>query len=161
MTTLPNAIRTGGEVDAMCGRCELNLAHTILAMVGPKIVKVRCNTCGNEHQYRGTQPLMKSASAPTRPRASSAGSSAAPKKTRPAVVTVSWDEQFAGKDLAAAKKYSPRETFKVDDVVDHPTFGLGLVRAVRGDKIEVGFKQEDKVLVHGKAPPPSSEPSPA
>jgi hypothetical protein len=148
--TTPNSIRTGGEIDAFCGKCELNLAHTIIAMVGPKVVKVKCNTCGSDHQYRGQQPLVKTTSfaAPKKP--AGAGS-----KPRAAAVTVSWDDQFKGKDLTKAKKYSPRETFAVDEVVDHPTFGLGLVRAVRGDKIEVGFKQEDKVLVHGKAPPPA------
>ncbi|MFZ5439721.1 MAG: hypothetical protein ACOZQL_06915 [Myxococcota bacterium] len=151
--TLPNSIRTGGEIDAWCGKCNLNLAHTIIAMVGPKVVKVRCNTCGGEHQYRGEQPLVKATSFAAPKKASSG--SAAP-KTKAPTVTISWEDQFRGKDLTKAKKYSPRETFAVDDVVDHPTFGLGLVRAVRGDKIEVGFKQQDKVLVHGKTPPPGA-----
>jgi hypothetical protein len=155
--TVPNSIRTGGEIDAFCGKCELNLAHTIIAMVGPKVVKVKCNTCGSDHQYRGQQPLVKATSFAAPKKASS--SNGAPKTPRAAVVTISWDDQFKGKDLTKAKKYSPRETFAVDDVVDHPTFGLGLVRSVRGDKIEVGFKQEDKVLVHGKAPPPSAAPA--
>lgn len=153
--TVPNSIRTGGEIDAFCGKCELNLAHTIIAMVGPKVVKVKCNTCGSDHQYRGVQPLVKATSfaAPRKP------SNGAPKTPKAAAVTVSWDDQFKGKDLTRAKKYSPRETFVVDEVVDHPTFGLGLVRAVRGDKIEVGFKQEDKVLVHGKGPAPAAPPT--
>lgn len=147
----PNATRVGGEIDAACGKCELNLAHTIIAMVGPKVVKVKCNTCGGEHTYRGVQPLVKlqSFAAPKRVSSASSGSTS-PRKA--AAVVVSWDEQFKGKDLSKARKYSPRETFVVDDVVDHPTFGLGLVRAVRDGKVEVAFKQEDKILVHGKAP---------
>lgn len=148
----PNTTRVGGEIDAACGKCEMNLAHTIIAMVGPKVVKVKCNTCGNEHTYRGVQPLVKlqSFAAPKRAIASSSSTS------RKATVVVTWDEQFKGKDLTKAKKYSPRETFVVDDVVDHPTFGLGLVRAVRDGKVEVAFKQEDKILVHGKAAPPEA-----
>lgn len=155
----PNSIRTGGEIDAYCGKCELNLAHTIIAMVGPKVVRVKCNTCGSDHQYRGEQPLVKAMSFAAPKKSSSGASASKPKATKAPVVVVSWDEQFKGKDLTKAKKYSPRETFAVDDVVDHPTFGLGLVRAVRGDKIEVGFKQEDKVLVHGKGAPPAPEAS--
>jgi hypothetical protein len=151
----PNSIRTGGEIDAYCGKCELNLAHTIIAMVGPKVVRVKCNTCGSDHQYRGEQPLVKAVSFAAPKKSSSVASAGKPKAAKAPVVVVSWDEQFKGKDLTKAKKYSPRETFAVDDVVDHPTFGLGLVRAVRGDKIEVGFKQEDKVLVHGKGAPPA------
>jgi hypothetical protein len=162
--TTPNATRVGGEIDAACGKCELNLAHTIIAMVGPKVVKVKCNTCGGEHNYRGVQPLVKiqSYAAPKRASASSSSSSGKPTVKRasasgPAVVVMTWDEQFKGKDLTKARKYSPRETFVVDDVVDHPTFGLGLVRSVRDGKVEVAFKQEDKILVHGKAPPPGAE----
>ncbi len=142
----PNAIRVGGEIDAACNRCELNLAHTIIAMVGSKVVKVKCNTCDNEHQYRGVQPLVK------------ATSFAAPKKsaaTRAPVVKLKWEDQFAGKDISKAKKYSPRETFVIDEVVDHPTFGVGLVTAVRGDKVDISFRADTKTLVHGKAPPPA------
>lgn len=145
----PNPIRTGGEIDAFCTKCNLNLAHTIIAMVDKKVVKVKCNTCDSEHVYRGEQPLLKAQSFAA-PRKSSAGPRAAPRAPKAAPVVVSWEDRFKGKDLTRAKKYSPKETFAVDEVVDHPTFGLGLVTAVRGDKIEVGFKQVDKTLVHGK-----------
>jgi hypothetical protein len=143
-----SSIRTGGEIDAFCTRCDLNLAHTIIAMVGPKVVKVKCNTCNAEHVYRGTQPLMKTAVSPSRAKS--------PSTPRVSKTTVSWEDKFQGKDLARAKKYSIRETFAIDDVVDHPTFGLGLVTAVRGDKCEVSFKQEDKTLVHGRPPATSA-----
>lgn len=153
--TVPNSIRVGGEIDAHCGKCELNLAHTIIAMVGPKVVKVKCNTCGSDHQYRGEQPLVKaqSFSAPKK--------SSTPRAPRASTTVVSREDRFKGKDLSRAKKYSPKETFAVDDVVDHPTFGLGLVTAVRGDKIDVGFKQEDKTLVHGKGAPAAPAEAPA
>ena len=45
--------KVGGEVDAFCTRCKMDLAHTILAMVGTKPVRVRCNTCGGDHAFRG------------------------------------------------------------------------------------------------------------
>lgn len=153
--TVPNATRVGGEIDAFCGKCELNLAHTIIAMVGPKVIKVKCNTCDNEHQYRGVQPLVKPTSfaAPTK---KAAGSKTTTRTPRAAVVTMSWEDQFAGKDLGRAKKYSPRETFVMDEVMDHPTFGIGLVIAVRVDKVDVSFKQDTKTLVHGKTPPPAA-----
>ena len=34
--------------------------------------------------------------------------------------------------------------------LDHPTFGLGFVSAVRIDKIDVTFRAEPRVLVHGR-----------
>ncbi|MBL8919298.1 MAG: hypothetical protein JNJ54_10585 [Myxococcaceae bacterium] len=141
---VPNPIRVGGEVDAHCNKCELNLAHTILAMVGTSIKRVQCNTCGSQHMFRGQQPLQKVASfaAPRKP--------SAPRTPRSQVVTIGFDELLKGKDLTKAKKYSIRETFKVDDVVDHPTFGFGIVSAVRTDKVDITFKAEVKTLAHGK-----------
>jgi hypothetical protein len=148
--TVPNAIRVGGEIDAHCNRCELNLAHTILAMVGSTVKRVQCNTCGSQHMYRGEQPLRKTQSfaAPKKP--------TTPRTPRSEVKVVGFDELLKGKDLTRAKKYSIRETYKVDDVVDHPTFGFGIVSAVRQDKVDITFKVEVKTLAHGKAPAPAA-----
>jgi hypothetical protein len=144
----PPSIRVGGDVDDFCNKCDLNLAHTILAMVGVKVERVRCNTCGSQHNFRGTQPLVK-------PTSFGAKKPATPRAPRQPDVVIGWDEQLKGKDIARARKYSPRETFQLDDVVDHPTFGLGFVTAVRGDKVDVAFKAFEKTLVHGKPTPPA------
>jgi hypothetical protein len=142
MTT---SVKTGGEVDAMCNKCKLVLAHTILAMVGTKIARVKCNTCGSEHAYRGT-----AAPAKKKPRAKSGD--------KPAKVILSFAQQIEGKDVNKAKKYSPRATFAPGDLIDHPTFGLGIVNVVRDEKIDVAFKAEEKTLVHGRIPPGESAP---
>ncbi len=129
--------RVGGEVDASCTRCRMELAHTILAMVGPKIARVRCNTCGSDHVYRGTQSGSRAAAA--RPRAT------------PAERTlVGWDAQLAALDVSKAEDYRPDRTYAVDQVVRHPTFGLGIVRAVRQDKMDVAFKAAERTLVQGR-----------
>jgi hypothetical protein len=138
------AFKVGGDVDAYCGRCKMELRHTILALVASEIARVRCNTCGSDHVYRG-----KSAPSSSSKRSSSTGSapSERPKKT---VVTV--DELLATRDLSKAKPYSIKTTFAVDDVISHPTFGLGIVSAVRGDKVDVTFKLYEKTLIHGRGP---------
>jgi hypothetical protein len=133
MSTNP---RVGGEVDAFCTKCELLLAHTILAMVGPKIVRVRCNTCMGEHAYRG-QVVPKSASKPRAPRATAAEK-----------VVIAFEDRLKGHDLTKARKYSTKESFANEEVLQHPTFGFGIVTAVRGDKIDVAFKAFEKTLLH-------------
>lgn len=140
MTT--TAPKVGGEADAFCTKCNLLLAHTILAMVGPKIARVRCNTCQSERAYRG-QVIPASAAKASKPRA--ARVPAAEK------VIISFEEQLKGKDLTKARKYSVKETFAVDEIVDHPTFGFGIVTAVRGEKVDVVFKAFEKTLLHGRA----------
>ncbi len=141
------SIRVGGEVDSFCTRCNMNLAATILAMVGTKIVRVRCNTCGSDRTFRGVQPLEKKAPSLAR---SKAPSTASPRTPRAVTVVLGFDEQLKGKDISRAKKYSPKDSYKVDDVINHPSFGLGFVTAVRSDKVDIAFKSFEKTLVHGK-----------
>lgn len=146
--------KVGGEVDALCTRCKMTLAHTILAMVGTKIARVRCNTCGGDHAYRAAP------GATDRPTASrSAASRASSKAEKADKVLISFEEQLAGKDVANAPKYSPKDAYKVDQVIQHPTFGLGLVTVVRGDKVDVAFKAETKTLVHGRGGAPAERPA--
>ncbi len=150
--------KVGGEVDAFCTRCKMLLGHTILAMVGTKIARVRCNTCGGDHAFRGAPGSTDKPTAAARAKAS--GTPRASSKAAAAdKVVISFEEQLAGKDIANAPRYSPKDTYKVDQVVSHPTFGLGLVTGVRGDKVDIAFKSEAKTLVHGRGGPTSERPS--
>jgi hypothetical protein len=151
-------LRTGGEVDAFCTKCRMTLAHTILAMVGAtQIARVQCNTCGGQHAYRRED--------------GSKAKPASPRAPQPRKEVISWDRRVAELDPAKARKYTPRETFSADELISHPTFGLGIVSAVRQDKIDVAFKAFEKTLVHARgdgsgvrpafAPPVAREAGPA
>jgi hypothetical protein len=134
-------IKVGGEVDSLCTRCEMTLAHTVIAMVDGRPVKVECNTCHGVHRFRGNLPAAARVARP--------GSSRPPRERAP---TISFDESLRTKNLAAAQPYSPRRSYHVDEVIEHPIFGLGWVSAVRdATKIEVVFRTDVKVLVHGKS----------
>ncbi len=135
-------VKVGGEVDAFCTRCELVLAHTIHALLAGRPVKVECNTCHSVHRYR----------AAGRTAARSGGAaSAVPGPSRERAAVEGFDELLAAHDVAGAQPYSPRKRFAVGDVVDHGVFGRGFVSALRdGDKVEVTFRGDVKVLVHGR-----------
>ncbi len=140
--------KPGGEVDAMCTKCEMVLAHTIIAMVGSKIKRVKCNTCQGEHVYKGVQaPKPKKVavkkSGPKKP--STRGAEAAKEK-----LVIGFAERVATLDPATAKSYSPNDTFVVNELISHPTLGLGIVSGVRLDKVEIAFKTDIKTLVHGR-----------
>lgn len=133
--------KVGGEVDALCTKCELVLAHTVIAMVGATPVKVECNTCHGVHRYRAPAGAPRR-DGPSKPRAA---------RVRAEVTIIAFDELLASKRVAAAAPYSPRRTYVSDDVVDHPIFGRGFVSAVRdGGKIEVTFRSDVKVLIHAR-----------
>jgi len=146
--------RTGGDVDAFCTRCKLDLGHTILAMVGTSIARVRCNTCGGDHVYRGQKGVKEPGRAPAAaPRASASagsGSGGSKRATKAEKEVISFDQLLAERDQDGAIPYSIRRTFAVDQVVSHPTFGMGFVSAVRGDKVDITFRSEVKTLVHGR-----------
>lgn len=157
--------RTGGDVDAYCTRCKLDLSHTILAMVGSSIARVRCNTCGGDHVYRGQKGVKEPGRAPAAaPRASASSASSAASGARRATKAekeiISFDQLLAERDQANALPYSIRRTYVVDQVVSHPTFGVGFVSAVRGDKVDLTFRSEVKTLVHGRGgDAPAEKPS--
>ncbi|GHG96105.1 hypothetical protein [Comamonas sp. JC664] len=148
--------KVGGEVDALCTRCKLTLAHTILAMVGTKIARVRCNTCGGDHAYRGAPGVTDRPSSSSTTRTARASSSSSPSKAEK--IIISFEEQLAGKDVASAPRYSPKDTYRVDQVIQHPTFGTGFVTAVRGDKVDITFRGDTKTLVHGRGGAPAEKP---
>ena len=126
--------KVGGEVDAFCSKCQLLLAHTVIAMVGAVPVKVECNTCRNVHRFRGPSPAAKSP---------------APRKTRRSPAE-SFDELMAT-HTGAPRRYAPSDLFAAGDVLDHATFGRGLVSGLKDPgKVEVTFRTGVKTLVHGK-----------
>ena len=130
-------IVVGSDVEAYCTKCKMVLAHAVIAMQGTKPRRVRCNTCGSDHVYRGTQTASRTVA--TRPRAAPAEKS-----------LVGWEAQLAALDVGSAQEYRPDQRYAVDQVVRHPTFGLGIVRAVRQDKMDVAFKTAERTLVQGR-----------
>ncbi len=133
-------VKVGGEVDALCSRCELVLAHTVHAVVSGQPVKVECNTCHTVHRYRAPAG---------RPAAGRVPGTRAPRAARAPLVA--FDELLAAKDASSAQPYAPGRTYAEGVVVDHPIFGRGFVSAVRdGGKIEVTFRSSVKVLVHAR-----------
>ena len=122
----------------------MELAHTILAMVELRIARVRCNTCQKDHAFRKNAPG-------TLPAPAGNTSSSSRKKTSSSHVSI--PQQLASIDATKARNYSPKESFAEGDLLNHPVFGLGLVQAVRGEKVDVAFKAFEKTLIHQKAPP--------
>ena len=45
-------LKLGDTIDDYCSRCQLLMDHYVVSLVETEIRKVRCQTCGNEHNYR-------------------------------------------------------------------------------------------------------------
>lgn len=140
-------LSVGTDVDAWCNRCGLMLSHTIEAKVGDTIKRVHCNTCKSQHAYRafppGEGPKPRSTrSADDRPRrASGAGLARAS----------DYEAYLEGRDVSQARRYSPKLSFQQGEIVNHPTFGVGVVTGLKdGGKVEILFREGPKVLIHGR-----------
>jgi len=126
--------KVGGEVDAFCTRCQLLLAHTVIAMVGTVPVKVECNTCRNVHKFRGASTTVKRAGV----------------RTTRSGPTLSFDQMLATHSTPP-RQYASSGLFSDGDVLDHSTFGRGFVSGLKNPgKVEVTFRTGVKTLIHGK-----------
>ncbi|RJQ52236.1 MAG: hypothetical protein C4526_08570 [Nitrospiraceae bacterium] len=132
---------TGGYIDAWCTKCELELGHTIIAMVNNLPKRVKCNTCNGEHNFRKklSEKVRTGIKTPAR-------------KTRSLEAT--YTEQLSrltGGDLSIATKYSLNGNFRKDEVIDHPRFGIGIVLSViQTNKMEILFKDGARMLVQNQ-----------
>jgi hypothetical protein len=139
-------LKLGGNVDSWCGKCKMMLAHTIEALVDNKPVRVVCNTCQAQHGYRPNIP-----NEPSRPARQRATSDGAAGPALPRTRGNRYQVLLKGKDMTLAKSYSIKDSYAPGDVLQHPSFGLGIATAVKdGAKVEVLFETGTKVLVHGR-----------
>jgi hypothetical protein len=133
----------GDEIDAVCTKCGLELAHIIVAMEAARPVRVQCKTCKTVHGYR---------------RAGGASGNSARKSPKEggrrggAIGSSAYDQVMKGRDMSRARPYKPALLYEVDDVVSHPAFGIGAVMKLLADnKLEAAFPSGIKVLVHGRS----------
>jgi hypothetical protein len=131
--------KVGGEVEAYCMTCKTMKWHVVVAVVGDKPAKVECHGCHKQHVFRAGPPGAPKPKAPRRPRADS--------PSAPAPIDDLEQRLSAGE--SAALVYSPKDVYAVDQIVRHPSFGVGLVVALpAAQKVEVAFRSGRKLLVH-------------
>jgi hypothetical protein len=146
--------KTGGEIDSWCTKCKLVLNHRIIAMVGPKPVRVECSTCGSHHNYRPRAPGEKAEASPRSTRAGGAAPRAPRGPTRAEEARVAretqWEKAIAGRALSDFTPYRVSNTFAEGQLIRHTKFGEGVVvRVVDPRKVEIMFRDENRTLAQG------------
>ena len=123
----------GDPVAARCTKCRKNTDHHIVTMAEEAPATVRCSICTRQHKYRPPSAAKKAA--PSR-----AVSSRDAER-------LEWEGLQLGMNSAKVTDYSMTAAFKVESVINHPVFGLGLVRRVAGPrKVEVLFADGKKTM---------------
>jgi hypothetical protein len=148
----PMTIQTlsaGGIIEARCTRCREVLNHRIVAMVDGKVVRVECNTCNGTHNYHAP-PTVKEAKIRTVSKSGSRPGTAAPRASKRDPVEIEreeWALQQPTFDQDKALPYEMTGKYQIKRLILHPTFGLGVVKAVIiPSKMQVLFKDGVKLL---------------
>ena len=122
----------------ICTRCKMELKHVVVFHGMDGIVKkVKCLTCGSEHKYhpdRKKTPGKKERVIKKNPEAGKLGNSSE---------FEALSEKFGRREPVP---YSISGSFKVEDVLEHKTFGRGFVTSVSFQKITVVFSSETRIL---------------
>ncbi|MDB9822523.1 hypothetical protein OAC89_02375 [Deltaproteobacteria bacterium] len=122
------------NVVTKCTKCKIQLDHVVVSHNKEGIIeKVKCSTCGSEHKYR---PEKKK---------SPKKKSVRTKKKDPARDFELLTEKFKGKKPVS---YSMSGSFKADDVIDHNTFGIGIVISTSYKQMDVVFSDRPRILVY-------------
>ena len=140
-------LSVGKEVLSLCSKCKLTLAHIIVTMKDTKNPdKVQCKTCKATHSFKDPSAAKAKTSVNKVIKTAKSGKSRRPTES----VGELWNKAI-NKNTATAKSYSIKESFLTGDVIDHPTFGQGVVeKLIDNNKIEVLFQDDYRTLMHKK-----------
>lgn len=158
-----NSVKGPGErIEARCTRCNDVTGHIIVALVGGQVVKVECCACGSVHKYypprqekaAGEDAVRRVRAGGSRkeamraaPRASAPPKSSAKAEREAAAAEAAWRGVLERPSAPEARQYAMDMHLSRGDVIDHPVFGVGAVRAVaHPDKAEILFRDGVRTL---------------
>jgi DNA-directed RNA polymerase subunit M/transcription elongation factor TFIIS len=139
-------VSAGDSVESQCTKCKALLNHTVIAMVAGVVARVKCNTCGSEHNHRPAKEpkvaAVKAAKAEKAVKSPRAKTVKAPAISDEAI----WEEMIRPLDPDLAVPYNMEGKFRANSLLTHPTFGIGMIASSQTGKIEVVFKAGRKLL---------------
>jgi len=128
------------EVVCRCTRCKLELNHRIIRVEAGRPKRVLCLTCNTERSYRATPPATTSAAKTRSKRPSS----------RTAGPEAEWLARLSQRHKDP-KVYDMDRAYLLDDILEHRSFGMGLVvKLIPSDKMQVFFQDGLKTLKCGR-----------
>lgn len=127
-----------------CKKCGEDRYHTVVAHTSATSAKVKCEVCGAQktHKFVTTAKKAKAPGEKTtrvsRARANKADEHKA-----------EYEKMLSAVD-GPAVKYDMKTLFETNQKLNHPKFGVGVIRMSLPDKIEVVFQDEVRNLVHNR-----------
>lgn len=135
-----------------CKKCEAERYHTVLAHSTATSAKVQCEVCKAKSTYKlpkaGAKAKVPGEKRPLTGAALKRKEQAASAKKN--AHSNEYSTLLSSVEAADAQKYNMKNKFTVNTKLEHPKFGVGFIRAVQPEKIEVVFQDEVRQLVHNR-----------
>ena len=130
-------VPVAGDILTRCTKCKLELRHIVVSHNSEGIVgRVKCCTCGGEHKYYSDQ--QRALAKKKKEKAAKVA-----KKDRDAERYARLLEQNQGKKKIP---YGMFQKYKDHDIIDHKTFGTGVITTAYSQKIDVLFETGLRIL---------------
>ncbi|HUJ19086.1 MAG TPA: hypothetical protein VL197_13975 [Nitrospirota bacterium] len=131
---MPEKNSPGHNIESYCGKCKVNRDHTVMTMDGETVAKVRCKMCGSMHKFRSPLDAQKV----RKPRAKKEGAEAATAE----IIWAAGLAEAKGKE----RDYSMASKYRIGDIVNHQTFGKGIVMKLYVNKCDMLFKDRERLM---------------
>lgn len=161
--------KPGEYITAKCGRCNDITGHIVMLVLDGEIARVECKACGSVHKYRESKAARAAKAAgesvkrvragdtrdnavelgPARPARKAAPSApkSPGKRSSAAKIEAAWQEAMLRLSGHESAPYSMGGYFAPDSLMEHPTFGKGVVISVSPpNKVDVLFQDGVKTL---------------
>jgi len=123
----------GAPIETRCTKCRKLTEHLIISLAEETPATVQCKICNYQHNFRPPVDVKKTAA-----RKAIQHKDAECKE---------WERLRPGMNSAKATDYSMTSVYKVKALINHPTFGLGLVqRQIGSQKVEILFEDGKKTM---------------
>lgn len=137
------------NVHTFCKKCNADRYHVVIAHKTATSAKVKCEVCGASKTYSLPKPVK-----PAKPKVFGAKPRASRRpvseEARRSSHNAEYESLIDKHSSTPTVTYSFKTKFELNNKVQHPKFGLGLVKAVEIDRIEVVFPDEVRNLVHNR-----------
>lgn len=131
---IPNKKKADPETLSVCSKCQKTTIHSILDGEGNTPSEVLCRTCGITQKY--VKPIALVQTTVRRKKVK--------KEER-------WEQLLKPVSSKAKIPYSLAGRYKGNDLIEHPTFGVGVVVEILSkEKFVVVFKEGEKMLASGR-----------
>lgn len=129
-----------------CKKCDADRYHVVLAHTSSTSAKIKCEICSSTKAYSLPKAQTKTGKPLTGAAAKKREQSLNARKSSHKHEYEMLMENCAGE----AVNYNMKAKFSKNSKLQHPKFGLGIIKEALGDKIEVVFEDEVRTLVHNR-----------